>query len=111
MKALGLALAMVPLAFAGIRLRSTGHDARYLWMAAISTLCAVLLLARPRTAAIPGVGRILVAATAAAACAAAAALLLRATSAPGIAIVALAFGLCSAGGIGMLVRARRRPID
>ena len=99
-------LAAVPFAFASIRLLSTGNDARYLWMAVVSALCAAAVLVRPSSPAVPTRLRTGVAAIAAAACAAAAALLLGATAGPGIAVVAVAFGLCSASGIGLVVRSR-----
>lgn len=106
MKVLGALLAAVPFAFATIRLRATGHDMRYLWMAVASTLCAAGVFLSSRSATIPSRARTGVAVIAAAACAAAAAILLGATAGSGIAIVAAAFGLCSALGIGLVVRSR-----
>lgn len=110
MRGLGTLLAAVPFAFATIRLLATGHDTRYLWMAVVSTLCAAGVLLRPGSATIPSGVRIGMATIAAAACAAAAAILLGATARSGIAIVAVAFGLCSALGTGLVVRSRPQRI-
>ena len=99
-------LASVPFAFALMRLLATGDDRRYLWMAIVSTLCAAAVLVRPGSAAAPSRVHTGVAAIAAAACAATVAILLGATAVSGIAIVALAFGLCSALGTWLVVRAR-----
>lgn len=98
-------LAAVPFAFAGIRFHETGNDTRYLWMAAISTLCVAAVLVRPGSA-ISGRTRIGVATIAAAAGAAVTALLFGASAGSGIAIVAVAFGLCSALGAGLVVGSR-----
>ena len=98
MKILGGLLAAVPFAFAGIRLLTTGNDARYLWLAIASTICAAAVLVRRGSPGAAGFARTAAATIAAAAGAAAVALLLGARAGPGIAIVAAAFGLCS--GIG-----------
>ena len=99
-------LAVVPFAFASIRLLATGVDMRYLWMAVVSTLCAAAVLVRPGPPAVPGRARTGLATIAAAVCAAVAAIMLGATARSGIAIVAVAFGLCSALGTGLVVRSR-----
>lgn len=108
MKVLGTLLALVPFAFATIRLLATGHDTRYLWMAVASTLCAAGVLLRSPS--IPSRARTAVATIAAAVGAAVAAILLGATAGSGIAIVAVAFGLCSAVGTGLVVRSRSRTV-
>jgi hypothetical protein len=108
-KALGVLLAVVPFAFASMRLFATGVDLRYLWMAFVSTLCAAGVLLRSSSPTVPSRARTGLATIAAATCAAAAAIMLGATAGPGIAIVALAFGLCSALGTGLVLRARSRP--
>ena len=106
MKAVGMLIAAVPFAFAGIRLATTGNDFRYLWMAAASTFCAVAILARPSAPAVANGWRIGLAAISAALGAAGIAIALGARAGPGIAIVAGSFGLCSAVGTGLAVRAR-----
>ena len=106
MKSLGLLVAVVPFAFAARRLIATGNDLRYAWMALASALCAAVILVWPGARTAWSRTRLGVAAIAAAACAAAVALLLGATAGSGIAIVAIAFGLCSAIGTGLIVRPR-----
>ena len=97
MKLLGLLVAAVPFAFAGIRWFTTGTDTRYLWMALASTLCAALIV---RFARIRRSVRAAVAVAAASAGAAAIAIaFLGATAGLGIAIVAGSFGLCSGLGV------------
>jgi hypothetical protein len=105
-KLLGLMVAAVPFAFAARRLFATGNDLRYTWMALAATFCAAAVLAWPGTRSAWSAARVGVAASAAAACAAAAAILLGATASSGIAIVAIAFGICSALGTGLVVRRR-----
>ena len=104
MKVLGMLVTLVPFAFAGIRFATTGTDLRYLWMAIASTLCVVgifLLRSTQRTA--PSPARIGLVFVASATSAATVAIILGATAGPGIAIVALAFGLCSTLGIGLVL--------
>ena len=108
MKVLGMLLAAVPFAFASIRLFTTGNDMRYLWMAVVSTLCAAAVLLGPGSPAAPSPARTGVATIAATGCAAAAAIMLGATAGSAIAIVAVAFGLCSALGTALVVRSRTR---
>ena len=108
MRVLGVLLAAVPFAFGLIRRFSTGDDMRYLWMAMASALCAAAVLVRPGSAAGPGRVRAGVATIVAAACAATVAIVLGATAGSGIAIVAVAFGLCSASGTWLVVRSRGR---
>jgi bacteriorhodopsin len=105
-KVLGVLLTVVPFAFAGIRFATTGTDLRYLWMAIASTLCAAgfLLRSTPRTA--PSPARTGLALLASATSAAAIAIMLGATAGLGIAIVALAFGLSSTVGIGLVLHSR-----
>jgi hypothetical protein len=107
-KSLGLLVACVPFAFAARRLIATGNDLRYTWMAVASALCAAAVLVWPGTRTAGSRTRLGVAAIAATLCAAAVPLLLGATAVSGIAIVAIAFGLCSAFGTGLIVRSRAR---
>lgn len=111
MRILGAMLAAVPLAFAGIRLLTTGTDWRYLWMALGSTVCAAAVLVRPSSAAGPNPLRTGVATITAAAGAAAVAIAGGATAGPGIAIVAVAFGSCSALGTALILRPGARARD
>ncbi len=106
MTLLGLLLAAVPFAFAGMRLLATGTDTRYLWMAVAATLgAAVILVWRGFPPTLVRTGLAVVAATAGAAVVAIA---LGAKAASGIVVVSVAFGLCSALGTGMVVRSRPR---
>ena len=100
--------AAVPFAFALMRLLATGDDMRYLWMATASTLCAAAALVRPGSPGVLSRVRTGVAGIAAAACAATVAIVLGATAISGVAIVAVAFGFCSASGKWLVVRARVR---
>ena len=108
MSVLGMLVAAVPFAFALTRLLSTGDDMRYIWMAIASTLCAAAVLIRRGSPAIPSRARAGAATIAAAACAATVAIVLGATAGSGIAIVAVAFGSCSALGTWLVVRSRAR---
>ena len=106
MRVLGLLLIAVPFAFGLTRYIATGSDLRYVWMAIVSTLGAAAALVRPGAGASPSGARAGIATVAAAAGAAAMAILLGATAGPGIAIVAVAFGGCSAWGTWLITRAR-----
>lgn len=108
MKVLGILVAAVPFAFASMRLLATGDDMRYLWMAIASALCAAAVLVRPGAPAALSLLRTGVATIAAATCAAVVAIVLGATAGSGIALVAVAFGLCSALGTATVVRSRVR---
>ena len=103
-RAIAVLLGLVPFAFGGIRFATSQGDARYLWMAVASTIGAAAILARPGqsggTRIIATVGGIAMAAVCAATCA----VLLGARAGPAIAVVALAFGVCSAGAIALLRR-------
>lgn len=94
-------LAGLPVAFGIIRFVSTGDDARYLWLAAASILGSMLVMVGGRARSGPtrvSLGRASGAVAAGAACAAATAVLLGATAGPGVAVVAIAFGLCTGTG-------------
>jgi hypothetical protein len=106
MRLAGIAVALVPFAFAGLRFATTGTDLRYLWMAVTSTLCALLSL-YPRRAAIT-TRRMVVAAAGSAGCAALAGVAQGATAVSGIAIMAAAFGACGGLGAGLALRAPAR---
>lgn len=105
MRVAGLVLIAVPFLFGGVRLATTGTDVRYLLVAMASTVGAFLpglfrRGARSGSAAslVPSLG---LAVLLAAACA----MVTGAQSVPAIAAVAVAFGLCSAGGALLLERA------
>lgn len=108
MRMLGAVLVAIPFAFAGMRWLTSGSDTRYVWMAAASALCAAAVLVRPRSPAVPNRGSIGIAVIAAAVCAAAVGVGLGARAITGIAIVAVAFGVCSAVGAGLVVRSTKQ---
>jgi hypothetical protein len=94
-------LAAIPVLFGLVRAISTGSDVRYLWLSGASLIgSAAVMVFRPdpATTARVSVGRALLAVVAGAAGAAAAALLQGAKAGPGVAIVALGFGLCTGAG-------------
>ena len=90
--------AAVPVAFGGIRAVTTGDDVRYLWMAAAAILGSMAVAARRGSDAIPTnvtFGRGVSAVACGTLCAAVTGVLQGARSVPGVAIVALAFGVCT----------------
>ncbi len=90
--------AAVPVAFGCIRAVTTGDDVRYLWMAGAAILGSMAVVPRRRSGASPTnvlLGRGLSAVACGAVCAAVTGVLQGARSVPGVAIVALAFGLCT----------------
>jgi hypothetical protein len=104
-------LAAVPVTFGFVRAINTGDDYRYLWLAAaaiLGSLVVMLPVYGASGAARVSLGRAAGAVAAGAACAAAAATLLGATAGPGVAIVAVAFGLCTGTSAVLLTLARRR---
>jgi hypothetical protein len=107
--------AAVPVAFGCLRAISTGDDVRYLWMAGAAILgsMAVLPHSGARAPANGWIGRGLAAVASGAACAAVAAVVQGARSVPGVAIVAVAFGLCTgtSARLVMLARESRRQGD
>jgi hypothetical protein len=91
-------LAAVPVIFALIRAVSTGDDVRYFWLAGAAILGSMVAMRPWRGPSGPthiSLLRALGAVAAGSACAAATALLTGATAGPGVAIVAIAFGLCT----------------
>jgi hypothetical protein len=91
-------LAAVPVTFGLIRAVSTGDDVRYLWLAGAAILGSMVVMRLGRGSSVPAQGSLRLALGAVAAgalCAAATAVLMGATAGPGVAIVALAFGLCT----------------
>ena len=85
----------VPVIFALIRAISTGgSDLRYLWLAAAALVGSIVAVRLGQKASV-SVGRAVAAVAAGTACAAGAAMALGGTAGPGLAIVALGFGLCS----------------
>jgi hypothetical protein len=90
--------AAVPVTFGLIRAVSTGDDVRYLWLAVAAILGSMVVMHVGRGASDPAhisVRRALAAVVAGAVSAAATAILMGATAGPGVAIVAVAFGLCT----------------
>lgn len=90
--------AAVPVTFGLIRAVRTGDDVRYLWLAGAAILGSMAVMPLGRASAGPApvfLRRALGAVAAGALCAAATAVLMGATAGPGVAIVALAFGLCT----------------
>ena len=99
-------LAVVPVAFGSVRAIETGDDFRYLWLAAAAILGSLAVMVpayRGPGPASVSVGRAVSASATGAACAAATAFILGATAGPGVAIVAVGFGLCT--GTGMVLGA------
>jgi hypothetical protein len=90
---------MVPVTFGLIRAVSTGDDFRYLWLSGASLFGSWTVATRlGRGASVPTyvfLCRALAAVAAGATCAAVTAFLLGATAGPGVAVVAIAFGLCT----------------
>jgi hypothetical protein len=104
-------LGTTPVIFGFVRAINTGDDFRYLWLAAAAILGSLVVMVTGNGAAGPArvsPGRAAGAVAAGAACAAAAAILLGATAGPGVAIVAVAFGLCTGTSAVLLTLARRR---
>ena len=104
-------LAAAPVIFGCVRAINTGDDFRYLWLAAAAILGSLVVMVPGYGASGPArvsPGRAASAVAAGAACAAAAAISLGATAGPGVAIVAVAFGLCTGTSAVLLTLARRR---
>ena len=104
-------IAAVPVAFGLIRAVSTGKDVRYLWLAGAAILGSMVAVRSGRGASVPSPvspGRALGAVAAGSASAAAAALLIGTTAGPGLAIVAVSFGLCT--GASAVLAAMARPL-
>jgi hypothetical protein len=101
-------LAAVPVTFGLIRAVSTGDDVRYLWLAGAAIVGSMVAVRRGRSgAAHVWIGRTVGAVAAGSACAAAAAMLMGTTAGPGLAIVALSFGLCTGTGAVLAALARQ----
>jgi hypothetical protein len=107
----GAVFLAVPVAFGAIRAITTGADRRYLWLAAAaiggSTVVAWAGRAAGRPARLP-ILLVLAATAAGTVCAFAAGILLGARAGPGIAIVAVSFGLCTGIGAALAIGARSR---
>ena len=91
-------LAAVPVTFGLIRAVSTGDDVRYLWLAGAAIVGSMVAMRRGPGASGPAhvsLRRAVGAVAAGSACAAATSVLLGARAGPGVAIVAIAFGLCT----------------
>jgi hypothetical protein len=104
-------LAALPVSFAFVRAIRTGHDFRYLWLAAAAIFGSLAVMAPGNGASGPAnvsPGRAVGAVAAGAACAAVTAILLGAHAGPGVAIVAAAFGLCTGTSAVLMTLARRR---
>jgi hypothetical protein len=104
-------LAAVPVAFGIIRAVSSGGDVRYLWLAGAAILGSTAVMVSRGASGVPKVsaGRAGGAVAAGAVCAATTAVLMGATAGPGVAIVALAFGLCTGTGAALANFARHPP--
>jgi hypothetical protein len=104
-------LAAVPVTFGLIRAVSTGDDVRYLWLAGAAILGSMVVMSLRRGSSGPAqvsLRRALGAVAAGTLCAAATAVLMGATAGPGVAIVAVAFGLCT-GTSALLATLARQP--
>lgn len=104
-------LAIVPVAFGVIRAVTTGADLRYLWLAGVAILGSMGVMALMGGASGGGhvsLLRALAAAAAGAICAGVTAILMGATAGAGVAIVAMAFGLCT-GTSAMFATLAKRP--
>jgi hypothetical protein len=104
-------LAAVPVIFGLIRAVSTGDDVRYLWLAGAAILGSMVAMRLGRGTSNPAhvsLRRALGSVAAGAASAAATAILMGARAGPGVAIVAIAFGLCT-GTSAVLGTLARRP--
>jgi len=91
-------LAAVPVTFGLIRAVSTGDDVRYLWLAGAAIVGSMVAMRRGPGASGPApvsLRRAVGAVAGGSACAALTSVLLGATAGPGVAIVAIAFGLCT----------------
>jgi hypothetical protein len=108
MTALAIALMATPFLFGLARLVTTGSGWRYLAVAAAATLGAGLVILPRRGGRVASGMRVLVAIASAGVLAALAALAVGARSATAIAMVAIGFAMCSAGGATQLLRARHR---
>jgi len=105
--------ALLPVAFGLIRAISTGDDVRYLWLAlsAIAGSMAIMGLGLRASDSVRLSPWHAVAAVAAGATSAAAtAVFLGATAGPGVAIVAVAFGLCTGASAVFVSLARRSRV-
>jgi peptidoglycan/LPS O-acetylase OafA/YrhL len=94
-------VAAVPVIFGLIRAVATRGDVRYLWLAGAAIAGSMVAMRLGRGSIDPApvsLRRACGAVAAGALCAAAAAFVIGATAGPGVAIVALAFGLCTGAG-------------
>jgi hypothetical protein len=98
MLAASVLFAMVPVVFGVIRAVNTGADVRYFWLAGAAILGSIAIMP-PRRGAAGHAGvslpRAVGAVAAGAICAGLVAIAMGAKAGPGIAIVAIAFGLCT----------------
>jgi hypothetical protein len=102
-------LAAVPVMFGIIRAISTGNDVRYLWLAGAAIVGSMVATRRGRSgAAHVSIGRAVCAVAAGSAGAAAAAMLMGTTAGPGLAVVALSFGLCTGASAVLAALARQQ---
>src|SRR5512133_2671626 len=110
LRVIAVGFAGVPVMSGVIRAIRTGSDVRYLGLAGASLIgSAAVMVIRPDTTepVRVSVGRALGAVVAGAACAAAASLLQGAKAGPGVAIVALGFGLCTGASVVLAFLSRR----
>ena len=105
LRLLAVLVLALPVGFGALRFITTGDDSRYVWTAVASIVGACMVIVRSPPRVTLSTQLALGAASLAAGLAAACAALLGATSAPAIAVVALGFGACSAGGLALWHRA------
>ena len=107
MRIIALLALAIPFVFGGVRLATTGSDARYLWLAFASTIVAVALNIRgipPRE--LMRAPRFMLTLTACTVAASLAGYLVDARNVLAIGIVAFAFALCSTLGLALFARVR-----
>jgi len=114
LRLIGVLFAAVPVAFGFVRAISTGDDFRYLWLAAAAILGSLAVMLPEYRAPGParvGAARVVAAIASGAGCAATTAIVLGATPGLGVAIVAVAFGICTGTGmvLGSVARRQRMP--
>ena len=110
--AASVVLSVVPFAFGVIRAVSTGADRRYLWLAGaaiLGSMGVVRLMRGASGGSLVLFRRALAAVAAGAISAGVTAILMGARAGPGVAVVAIAFGLCTGTGVMFATLAKRNP--
>lgn len=106
MRIFALVAFLIPFVFGGVRLATSGSDARYLWLAFASTIVAVALNIRVMPREPMRAPRMLLTLAACTAAASLSGYLLDARNVVAIGIVAFAFALCSTLGLALFARIR-----